>query len=453
MTSPIVLFIDRISNSSGRSKEAVKGVVLSVVAKMIYIISSFLIVPLTIDYVNPTQYGIWLTMSSIISWITLFDLGLGNGFRNRFAEAKAEGNIDLAKCYLSTTYFSVAIIVLVVFLAIIVGNVFIDWSTILNVDPVYSEELGKVFVILSAFFCLNMVANLVSTMLMADQKAGLASMIQGGGQLLSLISVWILTLVSKGSLTNLALYFAGMPCLLAIVVSLFVYSSRKYQEIAPRFRYVKMSLIRDILGIGLQFFIIYLCMIFIFQIINIIISREIGPDAVTEYNIAYKYFALLYTIFIIILTPFWSAFTDAYNRNDYSWMTRTMKALEYMWIGFAIIGVLMLIFARYVYIVWVGTDVDISPKLSLFVYIYVMILNLGNLYMYLINGIGTVRIQLIIYLSFAIVSWPLMTLACRLWGVEGIVIVPTIVLVFQTVFGKVQLRKLLNKSAKGIWLK
>ena len=130
-----------------------------------------------------------------------------------------------------------------------------------------------------------------------------------------------------------------------------------------------------------------------------------------------------------------------------------MKALEYMWIGFAIIGVLMLIFARYVYIVWVGTNVEISPKLSLFVYIYVMILNLGNLYMYLINGIGTVRIQLIIYLSFAIVSWPLMTLACRLWGVEGIVIVPAIVLVFQTVFGKVQLRKLLNKSAKGIWLK
>ena len=87
------LFIDKILNSSGRSKEALKGVLLSVVAKMIYIISSFLIVPLTIDYVNATQYGIWLTMSSIISWITLFDLGLGNGFRNRFAEAKAEGNI------------------------------------------------------------------------------------------------------------------------------------------------------------------------------------------------------------------------------------------------------------------------------------------------------------------------------------------------------------------------
>ena len=359
----------------------------------------------------------------------------------------------MAKYYLSTTYFAVALIVVVIFFVILVGNVFIDWSTVLNVAPAYGEELGKVFIILLAFFCLNMVANLVSTMLMADQKAGQASMIQGGGQFLSLISVWILTLVSEGSLTNLALYFAGMPCLLAIVVSFFVYSSDKYRDIAPNFRYVKMPLLRDILGIGVQFFIIYLCMIFIFQIINIIISREIGPDAVTEYNIAYKYFALLYTIFIIILTPFWSAFTDAYKRNDNLWMARALKALEYIWISFVIVGIMMLLFAPYVYLMWIGPNVRISQTLSLYVYIYVMILNLGNLYMYLINGIGTVRIQLLIYLFFAIVSWPLMTMACRIWGVEGVVFVPTVVLLFQAVFGRIQIHKLLDKTAKGIWLK
>lgn len=453
MISPIYHLINIITNSSGRSKEAVKGVVLSVVAKMIYVLSSFLIVPLTIDYVNPTQYGIWLTLSSIIGWVTLFDLGLGNGFRNRFAEAKADGNIELAKYYLSTTYFSVSIIVLVVFLVIVVGNTVIDWAKVLNVDPIYSEELGKVFLILSAFFCLNMVANLVSTMFIADQKAGLASMIQGGGQFLSLISVWILTLVSEGSLTNLALYFAGMPCILTIVVTIFVYSSNKYKDIAPSFRYVKLSLIRAILGIGVQFFIIYVCMIFLFQIINIIISREVGPGAVTEYNIAYKYFALLYTIIIIILTPFWSAFTDAYKRNDFPWMIKALKALEFVLIGITIIGILMFLLAPYVYLIWIGPDVKISQSLSLCVLIYVVSLNVGNLYMYLINGIGTVRIQLIIYFSFALVSWPLMTFACRLWGVEGVVFVPTIVMLFQAVSGKIQLHKLLHKSAKGIWLK
>jgi O-antigen/teichoic acid export membrane protein len=441
------------ANSSGRSKEAVKGVVLSVVAKMIYVLSSFLTVPLMIDYVNATRYGIWLTLSSIIGWVTLFDLGLGNGFRNRFAEAKAEGNIELARCYLSTTYFSVSFIVIIIYIFICLCSVFIDWSMVINVEPAYNEELGEIFIILSAFFCMTMVANLVSTMLMADQKTGFASMIQGGGQLLSLISVWILTRISEGSLTNLALYYAGMPCLLTIVVTLFVYSSDKYKNIAPHFRYIKMGLIRDILGIGVQFFIIYLCMIFIFQIINIIISREIGPEAVTEYNIAYKYFALLNTINIIVLTPFWSAFTDAYKRNDYSWMKRTIKALEFIWVGNSATGLLMCILAPYVYLLWVGANVEVSQELSLCVCVYVIILNLGNLYMYLINGIGTVRIQLIIYLSFAFVSWPLMTVACRLWGVAGVVVIPTIVMLFQAVFGKIQLRKLLDKTAKGIWLR
>ena len=47
--------------------------------------------PLTIDFVNPTQYGIWLTLSSLLAWFSFFDIGLSLGFRNRFAQAKANG--------------------------------------------------------------------------------------------------------------------------------------------------------------------------------------------------------------------------------------------------------------------------------------------------------------------------------------------------------------------------
>lgn len=444
---------NKFSESSDRSKEAVKGVVLSVVAKIISVFSSLLIVPLTIDYVNPTQYGIWLTLSSIIGWVTLFDLGLGNGFRNKFAEAKASGNIELAKQYLSTTYFAVSGIVLIVFIAILIGNCFINWSSVLSVETTYKEELSKIFLILAFFFCVNMVANLVCSLFMADQNTGFAVMVQGGGQFLSLISIWILTQTCEGSLTNLALYFAGMPCLLTCIVSFFAYFSNKYKEFAPNYRYVRISLIKDIMGIGLQFFIISLCMILIFQIVNIVISREIGPVAVTQYNITYKYFTLLNTLFMIIITPFWSAYTDAYKRGDYTWMLKTLKSLELIWILVTCLGVLLYLSTPYVYYIWIGSSVEISQELSLCVFIYIISFNLGNLYMYLINGIGAVRIQAIIYLSFAIVSWPLMIFACSLWRIEGVILVPTIVLIIQVVFGKIQLNKLLHKSAKGIWCK
>ena len=453
MKSVYIFIKDKFSGSSKRSKEALKGSLLSVLAKMISVLSSLLIVPLTIDYVNPTQYGIWLTLSSIIGWVTFFDLGLGNGFRNRFAEAKAKGDLELAKRYLSTTYFAVFAIVFVVFVIILVGNKFINWSSILNVDNCYADELGQIFVILAAFFCMNMVANIFSTMLMADQKAGNASMIQGSGQFLSLVSIWLLTKVSQGSLINLALYFAGVPCLFTIIISLIGYSTKKYRVISPHIRYVDLSLIKDLMGLGIQFFLIYVCMIFIFQIINIVIAREFGPDVVTEYNIAYKYFFITHMLMNILVAPFWSAFTDAYQKNDYMWMKKVIRVLERFWILSVFILIVMYVFSNWAFTLWIGTKVSIGDKISVIVAIYAIISNLSTIYLNLINGIGSIRIQLIIYCIFAILSWPLMIIYSHSWGIVGVIMVPVITLVFQTIMGKIQINKITNQTAKGIWLK
>ena len=109
-------------NSSGRSKEAVKNIIISTIARGVSMICSLLLVPITINYVNPTRYGIWLTLSSIISWILLFDFGLGNGLRNRFAEAKAKGDMELVRQYVSTTYYTLGAIMLVLFIVVAIAN-------------------------------------------------------------------------------------------------------------------------------------------------------------------------------------------------------------------------------------------------------------------------------------------------------------------------------------------
>ena len=100
---------------SERSLVIKKNIVESFGFKVASIIISLLIVPLTIDFVNPEQYGIWLTLSSIVQWISYFDLGLGHGLRNKFAEAKANGNHSLASRYISTSYAVFAIVFLSVF--------------------------------------------------------------------------------------------------------------------------------------------------------------------------------------------------------------------------------------------------------------------------------------------------------------------------------------------------
>ena len=73
--------------------------------------------------------------------------------------------------------------------------------------------------------------------------------------------------------------------------------------------------------------------------------------------------------------------------------------------------------------------------------------------MFLINGTSKVRLQLIVYLSFALISISLMKNCCEHYGVEGILIVPITVFALQAFIGRKQILKMLNGTAKGIWLK
>lgn len=443
----------KIAKSDSRSKEALKNIFISLIVKVANIVSSLLVLPLTISYVNPTRYGIWLSISTVVGWVYFFDLGLGSGFRNKFAEAKALGNHTLARQYLTTTYFAVTVVVTVVYTLLLFVNANINWATILNVGQEYREELHKVFGIIGSFICLNMIVNIFGLMLNADQKPSHTSIIQGVGQYLSLVIIFALTKISTGSLTNLALYYSGIPAIVMLVTSVIMFHFSHYRIYRPQITYIRVNLIKNIMGLGIQFFVISLCLIIIFQLVNIVLSRELGPISVTKYNVANKYFNVLYMFINIIVTPFWSAFTDAYTKGDLLWMKKTLRRLEKLWLFAFGCGIVMLVISPYFYKMWIGNDVDVSLSLSLSVMIMILLQTLGNIYMFMINGIGTIRIQLIIYITFAIVAWPSLVYSCRWFGVCGIVIVPTIVYGIQSLLARIQLRKHISRTVHGIWLK
>lgn len=442
---------ERLFRGDSNTALVKKNIVGSFILKIVSIIISFQVVPLTIDFVNPTQYGIWLTLSSLMSWFFFFDIGLTNGFRNRFAEAKAKGKIRLARIYVSTTYAALFILYILMLIIVLPINMFVDWSDILKVDSSYKVELCKVFMIMVSCLGLNIVAQVFSTLVTADQRPVLASFIHVVGQAVAFMIIFILVhTVSTGNLLYLAFIFSGVPVIVLIIASIYFYYSR-YYFYRPSFAYIRFRYVKNILGIGGKFFVITTSMLFIFQLMNVIISRVLGPETVTEYNIAYKYFNVLFMAAILVLNPFWSAFTDAYTRGDYEWMRRMFRKLEYMWLLSVPIIILMYFCAPWFYQFWIKDAVTVSTPVNISVAIYVSLLMLANVYMYLINGIGKVHIQLFIYLIFAIIAYPMMTLACRRWGIPGLLAIPTLVYVFQALLGRIQLLKILRNEAIGIW--
>ena len=89
------------------------NILLAFGVKGLSLVISVFSMPLYIKYFNNDDVlGFWYTILSLLSWITICDLGIGHGLRNRLTEALAVGDEELAKRYVSSSY--IAIIILIV---------------------------------------------------------------------------------------------------------------------------------------------------------------------------------------------------------------------------------------------------------------------------------------------------------------------------------------------------
>ena len=93
----VKFFTRLITDGHERSVRAKKNIISSLVIKGVSIAISFISLPITLSYVDTSTYGVWLTLSSVVAWFAFFDIGLTQGFRNKFAEARANGDDMLAK--------------------------------------------------------------------------------------------------------------------------------------------------------------------------------------------------------------------------------------------------------------------------------------------------------------------------------------------------------------------
>lgn len=437
-----------------RSVKAKKNIAASFLIKGINIAIGLLLVPLTINYLNPTNYGIWITLSSIIGWFSFFDIGLGNGLRNKFAEALAKGDTELARVYVSTSYMAITCIIAVVLILFYIINNFLNWAAILKAgnDAGTIHDIGLLAIIVFTFFCLTFLFRLISTILTADQKPAKASLFNLITNILSLAAIVFLINTTQGSLLYLGMIFSGIPVLVFIIANYWFFT-HEYKAYAPALRYVEMKKVKDIFSLGAKFFVIQISGVLIFQTNNIIISQLFGPAEVTPYNITFKYFNILMMFFAIVITPFWSAFTEAWVKKDVAWIKEIMHKLIKFWFTLVILGVVMLLAAGSVYEVWVGESIIIPFSLSVLVFTWI-ILNVWNgMFSHFLNGLGKISIQLYLGAAAAILNIPLAVFLGTKIGITGILLANIIVISFPLIIYPIQYKKLINGTAAGLWNK
>lgn len=437
---------------SERTKLFFKNIVAGFGIKGISILTQLLLIPLTIGYISSELYGIWLTLSSMIQWISFFDVGLGNGLRNKLGEALALKQFKRGKIFVSTTYVVMVSVFSVLGASLYFLIPLVDWSDFLNVSIKYQETIISVMRILLISFCIQIVLKLVGNVIQAFQLYALSSLLDAVGNILALLFIYILTITMSPDLSNVALAFSVAPIVIYLAFSIYAYK-RRFRIVAPNIFYFRKFSAFNILNLGGKFFLIQISGIVLYQMINVLISKLCGPEKVTEYNIAYKYFSIILMSLMIVISPLWSAFTEAYAQKDKTWMFSIYrKLLKVFAICVIALGV-MVIASSIVYGLWIGDKVSISFSLSVFVAIYILINVWGQIHSVLLNGMGKINVQVYYSLVIMAIFVPIALLCGSKWGLNGIVLSVILVNMPGIIIGPYQVKKVMAGTAKGIWNK
>jgi O-antigen/teichoic acid export membrane protein len=442
-----------LNKGSIRTSNLKKNVFSTILIKGLSVITNLLIVPVSINYVNPSQYGIWLTLSSIVGWLSFFDIGFGNGFRNKFAIARANNDNLLAKTYVSTIYKYLSIIFITIWLIFIFINSYINWDKLLNVKKDSIEGIAATALIIFTYFCIQFVLKIINTILIADQKPAIASLIDTLSQIASLVIIFLLTVFTKGSLINLAIALTTAPVAILITANFWLYKN-KYSCFRPSLKLAKFNIAKDILGLGGKFFIIQIAGIVQYQTANFIIARFFGSIEVTAYNIAFKYFSLLSMVFAIFLIPFWSAVTEAFEKKEIDWIKSAVNKYLKIWGLFFVLGLLMLFLSNFIYDLWIGKGKVLIPVgISFWSYIFVITSMFSGIFISVINGVGAIKIQYILSLftPFIFIGFSIVFIKFFKGGVESIIISSIIANITGIIVAPVQYRKIVTNT-RGIWI-
>ncbi len=418
--------------------------------KGLSILVSFIIVPITINYLNPTEYGIWLTLSSVLIWIDFFDVGIGHGLRNKLSEALAKKDYVLAKSYVSTAFVFFILISSCFFFILVSVNQFLNWGVILNIGPGAGRAVSGMILWLCGLFCLRFVFKLLGIILLADQRPAFDTLLSVISNVLSVIIIFILTKTTNGSLELVSIAFSITYPIVFFIASIVLFRGR-YKLIAPSYDSVDISYVKDLLGLGVKFFIIQLSTLLIFSSSNFVIIQLYGAKEVTSYNIAYKYFNIVMVTFVLIVNPMWSAFTNAYTKGDLKWIRSSVKKVQKLWQLSILLTLLLILASGFFYNFWIGKRIEIPFSISVSLAIYAIVYNLHSTYIYVINGTGKIYIQTIHSIFAIIFYFPLAYVLTKYMGVSGVVNASTIILIPLVFLSYIQYKKITSDSATGIW--
>ncbi|MEB7715535.1 lipopolysaccharide biosynthesis protein [Staphylococcus equorum] len=440
----------KFNKTVSNNKVVINNIISAFVIKGGAMVVSFLTIPAyLIFFSNYKILGFWFTILSVLTWMLAFDLGIGNGLRNKLVKSFVEKDELQIKKYISSSYLLIGTVVL--FIVILFGffKDSISWNYIFNIpkDIISENVLSTVIYILFIGIMIQFFLRIISSILYAMQKSFMNNL----NLLLSNIIILFFLKTFKFDNISEQLSFIAIVYSVAInfpifITTLIIFTTvlKKYK---PHFNYFSLKHSGEILQLGLAFFWVQIMYMLLTTTNEFLISWFSNPEDVVVFQIYNRIFTLIGTIFSLALIPIWSIVTKAFAEKDYIW-------IKSMYSIFVVIGLIVMLlefviipFLQIIVDFWLqDKSININPLYSFLFAIYgsmIIWIGVNNNFA---NGLGKLRTQTVFFTLGVIIKIPLSWYFIELldsW--IGVLIASILSLSLYCIIQPIWLRKHLNR--------
>lgn len=380
-----------------------RNMLLSSICRPLSMLISYIYIPLVLNYLGDEKYGIWSTILTIISWVHYFDIGIGNGLRNKLTEslAKRDGK---SRDLVSSAYVIIAIIMTAFAVLFSLAASIVNWETVFGVKNI-KDNLYAVVTVSVIFIAINFVFSLCKNILYAMQKAAVVSASDLAVQILNIIGLLVISRFSDGNLFLMAVAYGLAMLLVNIITSIILFT--RHKDVSPSLKYVNLESGKKVTSLGVQFFIVQICALILFTTDSLIISYMYGAVEVTPYSMVNKIFNIIISVYAALLTPTWSDITKANAEKDYDHINKLLRALNMIMSIFFGFTLILLIVFRPLSGWWLGKDLNYTSVLIVFGALYCVLTIWCNTYSYFTNAMEIMKVPRIVAIVQAIINLPL----------------------------------------------
>lgn len=447
-------YIDKFRSLGENDKIVYKNVLGAFVVKGFALFVTLYTLPSYISFFNDSELlGLWFTILSLLNWILNFDLGIGNGLRNHLSASIVSENTNECKKYISSAYFSIGVIVIILslFFPFVIQNV--NFNQILNIDVsvVSAEALYKSIIIVFVGVMLQFWLKLINSVLYALQKSSLNNF------LVLCTNILILAYVkfAPSSTNDVNIIVMAIVHAVAVILPLlwatFYVFRGPLNNSRPSIKYVTSHHSKKTLSLGGVFFLIQIAYMLIMSTNEFLITKTASNSDVIEYQAYYKLFSLGSTIFALTLTPIWSVITKAKAENNIHWIQKTYHRFIWLAILFAISEFILILITKPIMNLWLGPNTieGINVNTCFIFAIFGSLMIFVSILSSIANGLGNLKTQSVCYGIGAAVKVPLAILLVKYIGSwQGVVISNIICLLIYCICEPFVLHRYFNKYSK-----